>query len=618
LRVEKRVSDFVDAIEKAGWSQVGEEILPQLLFHVLVFEKYESARKSHLFDVTRDFGAKPQPWGLGPNADHWESLHKAWYQPYRHDIIGDTLSADLLDYLHRDARRLNIQRSVDPKLLDSIILAKVDDHFYRCAIDLEDRKRGTHRTERLNDVFRLLDFRYEIHEKAVFHRVVQSAIAMVSRATLLLAEADKPKLEQLFGLDGILSPAICGEDHFLQLLVEATQRSHNRTTDGAVSHGIPQKLAERRVYRPLVVVPGDRVPLLLQFSSKSHTEPQLREVGAIIDSEFYKPYFSYLSWCIEDLLDHTFGLVETLKLHITDKVVGDRRLLEQSWKSRPSKRVIFWCLPYKQLYKDPGIWVSVNTKEGKVTDSIEGLLGRHDLGESFRDRIDKGIQDAQAKYAAMWCIYVFLSDGLFYSGAVAKLLGDPCALDGGEASHVQHLLEAQNLALQGIRVAWEYWQSRDKDLDLESSMSQDEFGDLIRLLAVQIRISARTSQKVREQISAVKVDQYVHGIFSEKCRDIRYKYDGHMDEMMLAKMLTDSRVSANLQQLIKELFAASKYELDKFGVEEVREIVQRFTSMPDLFEECFERKAARGPALKSAEVRHLWRESDFAKGGRIR
>ena len=51
--------------------------------------------------------------------------------------------------------------------------------LYHCANQFYDRKRGTPRVNLIDDIFRLLDLRHEIHQKAVLHRVVQSSNAML-------------------------------------------------------------------------------------------------------------------------------------------------------------------------------------------------------------------------------------------------------------------------------------------------------------------------------------------------------------------------------------------------------------------------------------------------------
>src|SRR5205085_11521360 len=151
-----------------------------------------------------------------------ELWHNAWYQPFRHDIIGNTLSADLIDYLTRDPQRLGTQRRIDLHLLSYYALVNPDTKHsrkrYRCAIDLHDHKRGTTRTFILNDLFRLLDLRQDIHEKAVVHRVVQSANAMLARGLLLLGkermpgEDKRPTLKELVGLEKDQHHALQSED----------------------------------------------------------------------------------------------------------------------------------------------------------------------------------------------------------------------------------------------------------------------------------------------------------------------------------------------------------------------------------------------------------------------
>ena len=56
----------------------------------------------------------------------------------------------------------------------------------------------------MNDIFRLLDIRHQIHEKAVHHRVVQSAIAMLSRTGLILKRGEGlPPVQELYGFGDV-------------------------------------------------------------------------------------------------------------------------------------------------------------------------------------------------------------------------------------------------------------------------------------------------------------------------------------------------------------------------------------------------------------------------------
>lgn len=247
------LSEFRKTLTAHPWSDVESELLPQLLLHLFVFERPEDGSTQYEAPLAHNFDTRPQNWGLGPPGAHKE-YHLAWYQPYRHDVIGNTLSADLLDYLLRDIRHLGLNRGLDQNLLNSYVLAKYVPSFsgiesdasrvgskalYRCALDLDDYKRGTFRTEPLNDLFRLLDLRHEIHEKAVNHRVVQSAVAMMSRCIQLLGEDRRPKQQEIIGI-GRPTAALSGDEQFLSTLFE-----HSRSADG--EDGVIQSLLRSSV-----------------------------------------------------------------------------------------------------------------------------------------------------------------------------------------------------------------------------------------------------------------------------------------------------------------------------------------------------------------------------------
>ena len=115
------LKDFVELVRgkaDSDWKP-DKDLLPQILFHLLFYEKQEEAENPSRKIIT-DFGGSLEEWHLGPKsltpAEAWQ-WHDAWYQPFRHDIIGNTLSADLIDYLTRDPQRLGTQRRVDLHLL---------------------------------------------------------------------------------------------------------------------------------------------------------------------------------------------------------------------------------------------------------------------------------------------------------------------------------------------------------------------------------------------------------------------------------------------------------------------------------------------------------------------
>ena len=640
-KLHPHLEHFVDGARSANWPNIASEILPNLLFHLLVFEKIEVALREHEISVATDFEAQPvRRWGLGPEESR-ERLHKLWYQPFRHDIIGDTLSADLLDYLHRDLRRLGMPKGLDLKMLDSYVMVPVmpndslaspvhtqDPHQpslipesvrYRCAIDLNDPKRGTVRMERLNDLFRLLDLRHEIHEKAVFHRVVQSAIAMTSRALLRLPAKSKPSLKQMYGLGPGLSPALCGEDQFLESLIEGAKKQEEyKGNEELITQSIPQKLAERRVYRPLLVIPGDRVRAVLvnlgnvpKDNVPEDMELVLREIAAIVDSEYFKPFFCFVSQCIDDFLQHSID--EESINGLIGEVESDSQKLESILEQRPPKHVIFWATPYKQLYKDPAILVCV---DHHVT-TIEHLRTVPAANEFVRSRVDAGMKDSESKYAALWKLYVFLSDGLFYTGALAGLLGEGCA--GSRDNHAGHLQGAQVLAIRALRSAWDYWclQQKTMNIDLNGQMKAEQLKAVLRRFVHHTEV-AKYYADIRAIVAPGDIKHYVHsedasGTHVGECRDIRYKYDLKPFQTF-DEAFAPFSIPKESRKLINEILIATGRRPESFGREEIYQIITRLSKSPRRLAACFDDAVMLGtvarkePAGRRKILQAIWRD----------
>jgi hypothetical protein len=636
------VAELIKYEKQGTWPDLEKELLPQLVFHLFAFEKFEDGKSRHTISFVKNFESQNRAdWGLGPKDNPSEELHVTWYQPYRHDILGDTLSADLLDYLHRDLSRLGFHRGLDLKLLKSYLIIPVteDDriHFkqdkentlpfakvwYRCALDLEDGKRGNVRMERLNDLFRLLDLRQEIHEKAVFHRIVQAGIAMLSRAILRLPKGEKPSLQAMYGFEPGSSPAMCGDDHFLELLISAVRKQPEYQQSGElINQSIPQKLAERRIYRPLMVIPGNRVTDLLEtlggVGENHHAqEKSLRELAAIVDSEHFKPFFCFVSKCIDELLQHVCRDVNKF----VEDTLNDTGKLQSIIESRPPKHVIFWVLPYKQLYKDPEIVARV----GEHVATIEALRTTKGVNKFVQERIRAGLDETQSKYTTLWKLYVFLSDGLFYSGPAALLLDDLC----GDTLHAQHLKDAQILVIRALRSAWQYWlnqvqrfrgtsaQPRDIADFLQAAPSLEALREL--LADLQKLDNVVDNERIWQTVVTGSVDAYVHGRdetgqITDGCRDIRYKYDAPLSGTF-KQHLGGFGLIGKKRALIRRILESSNRPSSAFGTEEFNFLVNRLAAAPHArLKACFNpvqtKRAARGeqPQINTRILQEVLRD----------
>lgn len=94
------------------------------------------------------------------------------------DIVGNTICADLLDYLHRDWYHIGKPKYFDERLLQYMEIrhGRDADHF---VISLGRRPKI--RTDAVSAILGLLESRYELAESVLFHRTKCAAAAMLER-----------------------------------------------------------------------------------------------------------------------------------------------------------------------------------------------------------------------------------------------------------------------------------------------------------------------------------------------------------------------------------------------------------------------------------------------------
>lgn len=586
-RYAGHLAPFVQAVKKSNWPDVEFEILPNLLFHLIAFERPMDGIDDWHLNVADQWGggnaAHTREWGLGPKA-FWKELHQKWYQPFRHDIVGNTLSADLIDYLQRDLKRLGIDRGIDLNLLNHYVLAPIAETFkdkaessgakpnitlFRCAIDLNDYKRGTIREYLLNDVFRLLDLRHEIHEKAVNHRVVHAAVAMLSRTLLQLEKEEKPLkplLKEIVGAESACS-ANYGEESFLMSLIDLMPGK-----PGSMDklNSLPQKIAERRIYRPLMIIPGDVAVSRMLGLDQVQAEIPLRKLAAIVDSQLFSPFFLFLSYVVQVYLQHGFENEDDFWKYITN-------IASEGWPDEKvttamafvPKRVIVSATPYKQLYKDPALVVRVDKTVGQI-DELRHRIGRSEIST----RIDAAMGDAEQKYAGMWKLFVFISDGLYYTGTAAKIVPEyPCGtrID----AHLDCLRFAQTIFISGFKTAYVFWKEIKEPHSpraLGEDLKQREFQSLLRTFLAMTQMETELHQGSQNGLSGIDLKWYLHGDDTDNCKDVRYKFDVKSTLDLDKISLGPDKDLADAAEALKSFNLAEGRLLDR----ETREFMERY------------------------------------------
>ena len=265
------------------------------------------------------------------------------------------------------------------------------------------------------------------------------------------------------------------------------------------------------------------------------------------------------------------GVLDSVKSHLRE-LTKDSASLTAAMKVIP-KGVIIWTSPYKQLYKNPGLLVSASADGMSLQlDQLAVVTQAQAELAEVKERVQEAINDAEGKYASLWKLYVFLSDGLFYTGVYAKLVEHECSKDPYENPedhpHKNHLEAAERLLISAFRIAFQWSIEHKAIMDLGKTMSVEDFKNLLEQLTAHHDPKLRLEPNFHDGISAVMVEWYIHGADTHRCRDTRYKFD--------TAVATDGKAGDCCRQHVVEMLSSLDCPLSKFKNEELNEIVLRY------------------------------------------
>lgn len=192
-----------------------------------------------------------------------ESLGK---YAYIYDLVKNTVCADLLEYLHRDAYFTNLSLGFGDRFLKYMFIANTEsskgEPTRRVAIRLWKDKDESPRADILSELIQLLHNRYFLAERIYFHHTKIISTAILSKAVYLAMKTDKGKaltLDDLYEL---------GDDELLTKLCESK--------DPMASY-YAKALTERKLYKRLYslkrsnVVGEHRTNMLNELKENFHT-----------------------------------------------------------------------------------------------------------------------------------------------------------------------------------------------------------------------------------------------------------------------------------------------------------------------------------------------------------
>jgi hypothetical protein len=227
------------------------------------------------------------------------------------DMIGNTICADLLDYLYRDWYHIGKPRPFDERILQYMEIRKRPgtslrngQSSYSFVISLGRRPKI--RTDAISNVLELLDWRYQLAESVLFHRTKLAAAAMLDRALFeLWGEAGE-------NVEGAILP-LSDEEMISTCLEVASKRGEDsKLSDGArrrpaIAHRLLEGLKHRRLFAHLSTrfygdLPPDIVAAVERAYGEDPNEPKApparRNVTVrLLESDFGLDEGSLVMYC---------------------------------------------------------------------------------------------------------------------------------------------------------------------------------------------------------------------------------------------------------------------------------------------------------------------------------
>jgi HD superfamily phosphohydrolase len=236
--------------------------------------------------------------------------------PFTVDMVGNTICADLLDYLQRDHTFAGLPISLGRRYLSSFyVTPDAKAGIYKERMALLIRRNGKRRQDIVTEILKHLRYRYELQERVLVHHTKLAADAMVGKMLEVWLSGEQERLES--------DPA--------RLSHQAAPVAGEFTYPGVVGKGDRAERVARWSHEQLLLAHGDEGLLerVVEASGTSDSETAAKLARMLLDRSLFKPAANAMRPAAAAGLYERFGsLSERRRL---EKVACEHAGIAEDW-----------------------------------------------------------------------------------------------------------------------------------------------------------------------------------------------------------------------------------------------------------------------------------------------
>ena len=105
------------------------------------------------------------------------------------DLVGNTICADLLDYLRRDHQNLGLPFALGHRFLEGLYVTPSSHPHHKARVAIEVIRAGKERADVVSELLKVLRYRYEESERALVHHAKLAPDAMIGKLLAMWRDA---------------------------------------------------------------------------------------------------------------------------------------------------------------------------------------------------------------------------------------------------------------------------------------------------------------------------------------------------------------------------------------------------------------------------------------------